>query len=212
MPRDLSPEFISLMTAERAQPFLAFEMFFDSGTLRLWTGLGDLVAGGETYTGSGSLISVSDVEETGSEAASSFTLTLSGADQAMTALALGERVARRRFVAHLGFISEAAYLTKEDGGLLLLESGGRIKLRSSGVEVVQFLGGYMDKMPMAIDPRDPKIMLVVQNENAILNDVPAARFTPEYQKQKFPGDKGFEFVASLAAERLYWGAKGAVEK
>jgi len=43
--------------------FLAAELLFDSGALRLWNGYGDLTIDSNTYTGGGSLISVSAIEE-----------------------------------------------------------------------------------------------------------------------------------------------------
>ena len=43
--------------------FLAAELLFDSGALRLWNGYGDLTIGSDTYIGGGALIDVSAIEE-----------------------------------------------------------------------------------------------------------------------------------------------------
>jgi len=75
--------------------FYGVELFFDSGTVRLWNGSHDAIIEGETYTGSGSLLTLSEIEETGEIAARGATVTLSGLDAGFVATALAENYQNR---------------------------------------------------------------------------------------------------------------------
>ena len=63
MSRTLDASIISALSSGDIEPFFAFKMEFDTTTLLLYTGLGTITIGSDTYTGVGSLLSFTDVEE-----------------------------------------------------------------------------------------------------------------------------------------------------
>ena len=65
-------------------------MAFDTTTLFLYTGLGTITIGSDTYTGVGSLLNFSNVEESADIGAKSVSITLSGVPSTNLSLALTE--------------------------------------------------------------------------------------------------------------------------
>ena len=63
MTRSLTAGMVTEATAPSLRPILLVKIAFDSGDLNLWTGIGDLVFSGDTYTGAGDLLAFSPVEE-----------------------------------------------------------------------------------------------------------------------------------------------------
>ena len=70
--------------------FLAAELEFDSGTLRVWNGYGNLTIDGDTYTGGGAIINVSAIEETAEIGAKGISMTLDGISATILSTALSE--------------------------------------------------------------------------------------------------------------------------
>ncbi len=58
MVRSLTSQMQTVSEAEVVNLFYLIDFEFDSGTVRLWTGLGDLVWNSETYTGAGNILSI----------------------------------------------------------------------------------------------------------------------------------------------------------
>ena len=90
MNRGLTSTYRALARSRLLSPAVLVEGFFDSGTLRLWSGAGNLVAGGQTYTGAGDLLSVSSSAETQNVRANGITVGLSGVSSTVVSLALNE--------------------------------------------------------------------------------------------------------------------------
>ena len=60
MTRTLSTAVSNLLDDELVKPFLAVKLPFPSGgTLRLWTGHGDITVDSETYSGAGQFLGIS---------------------------------------------------------------------------------------------------------------------------------------------------------
>ena len=78
MSRDLQSSITTALEGEVVQPYMAVDLAFDGANLRLWTGVGDLTISSNTYTGAGTLLSISNIEETAEIAAKGATLVLSG--------------------------------------------------------------------------------------------------------------------------------------
>ena len=78
MTRTLTNTIISELDNDTVRPFFAVKLEFPSGTLRLWTGLFDITISSETYTGVGSFLGISSVEESEELKATGLELTLSG--------------------------------------------------------------------------------------------------------------------------------------
>ncbi|KKK59465.1 hypothetical protein LCGC14_3034130, partial [marine sediment metagenome] len=157
-------------------PILLFKFEFDSGELRLWNGFRDLIFNSETYTGSGSFLAISKVEETQNLKASNLTLTLTGINASIISIAITEDYQGRPFTMWIGMMDSAGALV---GTPLLI------------------FKGEMDVMTLVDDGTTATIQLKVENDLVSLNRAKEFRYNDEDQELDFPGDRIFEFIPSL---------------
>ena len=104
MTRPISAGFDSVLQGDVVRPIILVELLFDSGAVRLWNGLTDLVYSGETYTGTGSLLSVSTIEDTADISARGVTISLSGISASNISLSLDEKYQNRTANVYFGII------------------------------------------------------------------------------------------------------------
>jgi len=127
MSRDVAQLIKDALNDDVIYPFFAVEMMFDSGPLRLWTGLGDLQYQGNTFTGTGTLLSVSEISETAELSVRGASLSLSGIPSDILSYALTEDYQGRLCNIYFGLF-DYGFLLIEDGDYLLDEDGNKIKL------------------------------------------------------------------------------------
>jgi len=176
MARSLHANTVTELTAIEKRPILLTHFEFDSGDLRLWTGMGDLVWDNNTFTGSGSLLSVASITETAESIATGLTFTLSGISTAIIALVDGEDYQQRLVHAYIGFLDSTGAVISEP---------------------FEIFRGRMDTMTDLDDGETATVVLTAEN---ILTDMERAviyRYTPEDQKLINASDTFFDFVASL---------------
>jgi len=65
----------------------------------------------------------------------------------------------------------------------------------------------MDEMNIDEGPETSSIEVKVENKLIDLERARVRRFTSGYQKSKYPGDKGFDFVESIQDKEVVWGRK-----
>src|SRR6056297_732943 len=144
--RDLSTAIAGSLDDDVIFPFFAIELLFDNDqVLRLWTGLGTLVYEGVSYTGTGTLLDVSAIEETTEIAVRGATLTLTGVPSEVISLALSEPYQGRVCNIYFGMFAKGELL-QEGGAYILLEGGGKIPLETQETGLTQIFSGYMDEM------------------------------------------------------------------
>lgn len=180
MSRDLNAAIITAVEAGVLDVFVGVEGFFPSGVVRLWAGLGDMTVDGRVFTGAGSLIQVSEVEETATLSASGVTLTLSGVPSTLISLALNEPYQNSLMNLYFG-------VTKP-----------------SPVASVVF-SGYVDQMIVSDGPDSSTITVTVENKLIDLERPRSRRYTHADQQLRYPGDRGLEFVESLQTKEIFWG-------
>jgi len=159
-------------------------MAFDSGDLRLWTGVNELIAGGETWIGGGQLIKISRVSETSEVVAEKVDFGLSGIDSSIIAIALGENYQGRAVEMFLCFFDD-------DGQPI-----------QSPLSIYK---GMLDVMEIEQTGRTADIVVRAESRLRQLRQAPLTRYTDQDQKSLYPGDRGFEFVAAMQEKRLIWG-------
>lgn len=186
------------------QPFYALALFFDEGTVRFWTGVGDLVLGGITYTGLGNLLEISSVDETSDLSARGIDVTLSGVQTSLLSLALSSQYQGRKCILYFGAFSSDDML-KEDGDFILTEAGDKIKLELTLGGFNTVFVGYMDKMDIQDAGETSTITLKVENKLIDLERPRNARYNQGYQQSIYPNDKGFNYVADLQDKEIVWG-------
>lgn len=207
MSRDLSTSVLDLIENDVVYPFFAVELLFDTGALYLWTGLGNLVYDGTTYVGTGTLLDISDVEETVEIAARGATLTLSGIPSEVLSLALTEPYQGRQCKIYFGLFNKGVVL-QEDGAYLLLEDGSRIALELQELGLAEIFAGYMDQMNIQEAADTCDVELKVENKLVDLERARVRRYSSGYQKSVYPNDKGFDFVEDLQDKEIVWGRNG----
>lgn len=163
-------------------PFVAIDLAFDSGAVRLWNGYTDLDIGGNTFIGAGSFLSVSSVEETAEIAARGITMSLSGIDASLISIALQENYQNRIAKVYLGAI----------------QSNGTI-------QSYQLFSGRLDVMNIEESGETATISVSAENRLIDLERPRTRRFTSEDQKALFPGDLGLDYVNDLQDKTLDWG-------
>lgn len=161
--------------------FMAVELFFDSGTVRIWNGIGDLTFNSNTYSGTGQFLNVSSIEESAEIGAKGVTLSLAGISSTILSYALSENYQYRNINIHVGTIDGAT------------------------VDSYQIFSGRMDVMTIDEQGETCAISLSAENRLIDLERPRVRRYTSEDQKSLFPGDKGFDFVNSLQETEIQWG-------
>lgn len=183
MSRSITNDVIDEIKATELQPVYLFEGVFVSGTVRAWTGYGDLTWNGQTWTGTGTLLNISRVEETAEVSATGLTVILNGIPSEIISLALSECKQGASGKVYLGFIKNGLLVNSP---IMMFE--GRLDIPS--------IDESGDTSSVSISYESRLIDLERSREG---------RYTDEDQQKDYLGDKGFEFVPSLQDKTLTWG-------
>jgi len=169
---------------KRPRIFVRLEV--DSGDELLWSGIGDKIFETRTYLGVSTLGSISAVQEAPDQQDYAIQMKLSGIDPTdIATFRIGDLRGRRATVW-------LVLLNVED-----VVIGGVIIFR-----------GSMDTAEITIGEESTIVVTAVSP----LADwaIPAERrYTNENQKERFPNDRGLEFVAETTERRIVWGGKVA---
>lgn len=205
--RNLTPEMAAEFSGESTDPVLMGELEFDSGTLRMWTGLGSLFWGEKEFLGGGNFIGISPIEETQDTIAKGLVVSLNGIASTNIALALAERQRGRPFRLYLGVASTRRYVSTEAGdGLVELEDGsGYVLLDNNLVDSpYRIFSGLMDVIESSDNGETATLRLSVENILIVGQRTKLYRYTDLDQKKTYPNDKGLELINQLQDKELVW--------
>lgn len=207
MSRDIPVGFSEAVEASTVDVFFAIELFFDTSTLRFWSGIGEVELDGQTYVGSGQMIQVSSVDEALDISAKGATLTLSGLPSSLLSLALSEPYQGRKCKIYFGIKDNSSqFLQQEDDNYILTELGQFIDTSIPPAQVMaEIFSGYIDQMNIDEGPETSSIAVYVESRLIDLQRPRERRYTSESQKSKFPNDRGFDFVEDLQMKKFQWG-------
>lgn len=180
MSRDISTVIAQSLSDEVLSPFFAIDLEFDSGTLRLWTGVGAKVINGETYVGAGNFLQISEMRETAELRASGVTLSLNAIPTEILGLALQEPYQERPAKVYFGVAGQQSAMS-------------------------EVFTARMDQMTIEEGSQTCTIQLTVENVLIDLERQRVLRFTNNNQQSRFPDDRGFEFVETIQQRELFWG-------
>src|ERR1035438_6115524 len=90
MPRNISSPMVSPLTGNQIRPGMLAAITFSTGVQYIWSGVGNLVVGGNTYRGVGSFGKISRIEEGVDVQAFGMTVSLGGIDPALLADCLSD--------------------------------------------------------------------------------------------------------------------------
>jgi hypothetical protein len=184
MSRTLSTAMQAVATAEVVRPIYLVDLEFASGSIYLWSGLGDLTFNSNTYLGAGDLLAVGAVQESTDLTAAGAQITLGGIKQSLLLLARDEPYQGRPLTIRLGAFDE-------NGDLI-------------SSPVIMF-SGFMDVMTIADSGDTSTITVTAENKLIAFQTTSVRRYTAEDQKIEHPADKGFEFVAKIQEKEIVWG-------
>ena len=176
----------SRLGADAQQMFFAVKAEFDTDDIRVWTGTDDITVNSETYTGAGTLLGISGVEEDLELKSSGLSISLSGMDSTVLNYALTENYQNRPITIFLGF---------QMGGSN--ESAGELTL----------FKGRMTSLQINDTPDGATITIDCENRLVDLDRPSNLRYTVESQEFLNSGDTGFNRVQSLADKQSAWGQK-----
>ena len=184
MTRSLPTTISTAINNPSLEVFWTVDMLFDSpNDLYFWSGVGSLTHNGNTYTGSGDLLQISEIRESSDIAAYGATLTLSGVPNATVALALDEPYQGRKCILSFG--------VKAFDALPLA--------------TFTLFSGEMDQMNFNHGPDTTTISLEVESRMIDLRRARLRRYTDADHQSRHPGDLAYEFVTRLQTESLEWG-------
>ncbi len=160
--------------------FIAVELMFDSGTVRLWDGYRDLTVGGNVYTGAGTLLSVSQISEDAEISAKGISVKLSAIDATILSYALTENYTYRPMSVYVGTV---------DGAV---------------VYSYKVFSGRMDVMSIVENGETAEVSLTGESRLIDLERPRVRRWTSEDQKSLYGGDLGFDFLNSIQEKEIVW--------
>jgi hypothetical protein len=180
MSRDIATVIANALGDDVINPFFAVDLEFDSGTLRLWTGVGSREINGNEYIGAGNFLQISEMQETAEIQAAGATLTLSGIPAELLSLALTEPYQQRPARIYFGLVGAEA-------------------------DMAEVFTARMDQMTIEEGPESSIIQLSIENVLVDLERPRVLRYTNNDQQSRFPGDRGFEFVETMQNREVFWG-------
>jgi hypothetical protein len=182
--RTLTSGMLGVTTADIVRPAYFVRMVFDSSVLNIWSGIGDLAFGGNTYTGTGDLLSISEITETADIQATGIKVSLTGIKTSFIAIAKDQDYQGRVLNVSLGAFDASGSLIADP--------------------VIVF-SGFMDTMTISESGQYSTITVSVENKLISFERSKVRRYTAEDQKIDHPTDKGFEFVTSIVQKQIIWG-------
>jgi hypothetical protein len=184
--RDLTAGVITEITAESLRPVVFYEGEFSTGTLRLWSGVGSIVWDGKTWTGAGTLLAITPIEESTAQRAVGAAVTLSGISSEVISAVLQTARYGKPGRIWLGVLNASGAVIADP--YLAFEG----KLDVPTVED----SGNVCRVSVSYESR--LISLQIPRER---------RWTDAEQQEDFPGDTGFRYVADLIDKTVTWGGQ-----
>jgi hypothetical protein len=194
--RDLTANVLSEIIKNKTFPFFLISVHFDEtdpvlhidNTVRLTSAYNDIDWGGETYDAVGHFLGFTPIQETGENRISRVRVNLSAVDQTRISEMFNHEFLNRPLRIYLGFIDATDYSIISDPVLIL--------------------NGLMSQPIIQEDVNKGTSMVSVQVVDIFesFNTRPGRHTNSDEQKFFFPGDLGFEYVATIP-QSLSWGRK-----
>lgn len=185
---------LALLSASTVRLATLVDFEFDSITHRVWNGAGRLIAGGQEYVGlglGGGLAGIEGLIYSPTPESKQVTLSLSGVDESLLALALAETDQTEGRLCIISFqLFDASW-------------------QPIGSPMEPFFG-IMQKPKVTRSPLDKDgggqqvIQLPVENLFFGRSRPAAGRYTDRDQNLRYPGDRFFAYVGSLVSKVITW--------
>lgn len=183
MARDISPALITASEESVVEPLILVKLEYDSGTIRIHSGVGPVTFQSELYVGVGQYGAISGITEDTELSANFLDLQLSGIDPTLLSIQFNEQ-----FQGNPATIFQV--LKNVDTKAII---GGFIIFK-----------GLMDNSTISIG-KTGTISLRVNNRMARWSKANERRYNNADQQDEFPGDLCFEFIESQLELQIPWG-------
>jgi hypothetical protein len=183
MARTLGSGFSTHLGDMVVYPAVFFEGEFASGTVRLWSGLGDKSWNGFTWSGAGTLLGIGEIQESTDLKASGFSVSLSGMSSAVVAKAM-----------ELGN-------TGKKGTVYFAAFDAAGNFYDTPIVAWQ---GRLDQPVIDLGAETATVGMQYEGRLIDLNRSRVRRLTNEDQQIGFPGDLFFQHVAALQNQTDTW--------
>jgi hypothetical protein len=185
MPRNLSSDMLTALSASILYPAIFVELTFSSGPVYLWSGIGSVSWNAQTWTGLGAFLGLTTPEDSSNVEAKGITISLSGLDATLMPDALSEVQLGLPAIAYLGLYTSL-------GGSII------------DTPVLAW-AGRMDRPTFTIGGTEATIDINCENRLIDMNIPVDRRYTNEDQQMDHPCDLGFSFVDAQQEKNIIWG-------
>ena len=190
MARDITSDFNTAIIDTVVQPIFAIELELSDGTLRFWTGYGNITmtAGGSSkvFSGLGDFLGISPVSESSTLQMQGINILLTGIKSSLISSILSAQYTNRDATLYMGLFNT---------------SGSVIG------DVYTLFKGKMDVCNITENGETSNISLNIESRLVVF-ELPKERlYTLEDQQIDFPNDVGFEFIPELQDKEITWGKK-----
>ncbi len=190
MPRPMSGDMIAAFQASLLRPAIFVEATFATGTVYIWSGLGNVTWNSHTWVGVGSFGGISTTEEGSTVEAKGITLSLSGIDVGLLADVLQEFQIGAPVIVRLGLFD------------------GAIPPALIASPIVSW-SGQMDQPTIDVSGETATITINCENRLIEMNVPCDRRYTLDDASIDTPGDLALQFVAACSEINIYWGKSPA---
>ncbi|MFQ5535663.1 MAG: hypothetical protein ACE5EM_12675 [Sphingomonadales bacterium] len=187
--RNLDPAVKTETEAPEVTSVVFVELDFDSGPVRVWSGMGPIMAAmpdraAATWDGVGDLGSIDAISESADRTQHGVQLTLSGIDPDLLTTALEENYQGRAADIWIAFLDASHQVIGEP---------------------VSVFGGIMDVMSTIDGDETGLLSLTCESREALLGRSSESLLTDQEQQRLHPGDNGLNFVMELQNKEILWG-------
>lgn len=165
------------------RPVLFVKLEYDSGDSLINSSNRTITFDGDDYIGVGDLGKITSIAEDSELQAQGVSMELSGVDTANIAIAFNQQYQGRPATVWLGFLDSSYSLIADP---------------------VLAFKGLMDNQIIKLG-QEGVIKLNVEDFRANWDRPRERRYNNEDQQDRFPGDKGLEFVEQAKEKRIVWG-------
>lgn len=182
MPREIDASVITALGNEHLRWIALVELIFDAVTVRFCSRLSSFTHGGNTYTGLGSVGSISSTSENNSLDPTNCTIEISAIDPSVLAtFANNDHINRKAKVYY-------ALLTENDAII---------------GDPILFFDGSMDEMEITYG-KVSRISIKLKDRLADWDRAQSERWSHEEQQAIYSGDNGFIYAAQMDNMVLNW--------
>ena len=184
MSRDITANLNTEFTSSSFKIAFFFKSVWSSGTTYVWTGYDDIAWDSQTWTGVGHLMGIPSVSETKEVQANGAAFSLSGVPSSLVSLIL----------------SDARQGNEVSLWVAAIDTDGSII-----ADPYKLFSGLMD-VPGIQEGGDTSI-ITLQAENRLieLDRSREIRYTDRFQQDRYSGDLGLQYVATLQNKAINWG-------